>query len=284
MGELENAPVAGGGLPTEFALANVGSQVNQRIAFDLAVGAHPPGDRGDIAVARIALGFKGARSFHLHDGSFQALGRVARGYLPGNRLTGPPFLVENPQLKIILLRRVQADVQVAPPPCAQPVIVRARFRGEASVAALGDLADFYLQTLLALIPVQPEQRAEQAAGLAGQLAELLFNSGKIRGGVAGFRTSRQRLFRGAEQDDRCSAGGRSEGKRRHSHDLFLRYMTPDKGLAINPNFQAQATRRARSAAPVCKLHSTGSAPADKLSLRVWPRPAPKRRDRLRRGS
>jgi len=74
MGEFEDAPFPGRGLPAKLAGANVRRQVNQRAALDLAVSVHPPGDRGDISLAGVALSFDRARPFHLARRRFQALG------------------------------------------------------------------------------------------------------------------------------------------------------------------------------------------------------------------
>ena len=78
-------------------------------------------------------------------------------------------------------------------PVAQPVVVRAGFGGEAAVAALGHLADVHLQPLLALVAVQPEQRAELTAGLGGQLTEFLLEGSDAIFGAAGLGFSRRRL-------------------------------------------------------------------------------------------
>ena len=51
--------------------------------------------------------------------------------------------------------------------------------GEAAVAALGHLADVHLQPLLALVAVQPEQRAGQSPGLDRQLPKLPFQRGHV---------------------------------------------------------------------------------------------------------
>ena len=178
--ELEDAPLAVRGLPANLAALNVECQVNQRVAFHLAIGIYPPGDSSDVTLSAIALGFKRAGTFHFNGRCFQPFGCVARGHFSGYRLARPPFLVEDPQLQILLLCGRQADVEVAPPAWAHPIRVRAGFRCEGAVAALGHLAHVHLQSFLAVVAVQPEQRAGEAAGVWGQFAELLFEGSDAR--------------------------------------------------------------------------------------------------------
>ena len=79
-------------------------------------------------------------------GGFEPLRRIARRHLAGDALAGPPLLVEDPHLEIVLLRRIQADRQIAKPALAEPVVVRARFGGEACRCPLRPPCSTYISS------------------------------------------------------------------------------------------------------------------------------------------
>ena len=69
---------------------------------------------------------------------------------------------------------VETDAHIAKPVRAEPIIMRTRFSGEGAVAALRHLVDVHFQPILALVTMQPEERAGELACFEWEFSEFLF--------------------------------------------------------------------------------------------------------------
>ncbi len=143
-GELHDLPASLGGVPGELAIADLARQIQEAGAVD-AVCGHPSREGGDEARSSKSVGLVELRALD-HDAlGHEALAAVGFGDPVTDFAAGPPLLIEDPHGESLALGGFQANFEVPVPARSQPVVVRARLRDEAAVAALGDLGHVVFQ-------------------------------------------------------------------------------------------------------------------------------------------
>jgi len=150
-------------------------QIDDAVAHDLSLAIELSRQSGDVALTGVLLGMEWSGAFDRDCIRGEAFGGITCRDFSADALARPPFFIEDPHLQVMFLGGLQADVEIAIPALAEPVLMRAGFRGEAAVATLGHLVEIHLQPLFAFVPVQPEERPRQAFRLHWQFTELLFN-------------------------------------------------------------------------------------------------------------
>ena len=162
-GEFHDRPRPGGELPDEFAVLDAGCQVHERLAIDRSTFDTLPATTA-IRLASLqsaSNAFTGPSTRTV--GGLHDFGAEFLRHASAHHLARPPPVVENEHRQVVFPGEVQIDAEIAIPALAEPILVRAGFRGECSIAALEDI----LKLSLSIGPAFHHHASRKAAPSGG---------------------------------------------------------------------------------------------------------------------